>query len=77
MVSGFFCSFLSHLSQHLHRFQLKDAAGFLIFSSLISLLNEKIRMVFSPDFSLRGEDQLDPVGSGVRYEMMKLCTGSV
>ena len=23
------------------------------------------------------EDKLDPVGSTVRYEMMKLCTGSV
>ena len=23
------------------------------------------------------DDELDPVGSTVRYEMMKLCTGSV
>ena len=23
-----------------------------------------------------GDDELDPVGSTVRYEMMKLCTGS-
>ena len=28
-------------------------------------------------FHYNGELQLDPVGSTVRYEMMKLCTGSV
>ena len=29
------------------------------------------------DLTLRRSPKLDPVGSTVRYEMMKLCTGSV
>ena len=29
------------------------------------------------NYSVIGGEKLDPVGSTVRYEMMKLCTGSV
>ena len=38
---------------------------------------DKSVMMISKAMNWRANMKLDPVGSAVRYEMMKLCTGSV
>ena len=52
--------------------------NFILFSQFAILINASRHMVCFCHVLLKTQNsKLDPVGSTVRYEMMKLCTGSV
>ena len=53
--------------------QEKDLYFISVLGSLQSFMKKKVVI----KSICMNDDKLDPVGSTVRYEMMKLCTGSV
>ena len=71
------------IGQKLHQFQFKSVTCItknpIYMKGVAETVNQNFRLKLNNWLNLiQGrEDELDPVGSTVRYEMMKLCTGLV